>query len=50
MLELCKRCTDSRLRSAAHGDFSYSKDAPALHRQIIQVERRGVHSVQDYAL
>jgi len=21
MLELCKRCTDSRLRSAAHGDF-----------------------------
>ena len=22
MLELCKRCTDSRLRSAAHGDFT----------------------------
>jgi len=22
MLELCKRCTDSRLRSAAEGDFS----------------------------
>jgi len=21
MLELCKRCTDTRLRSAAHGDF-----------------------------
>jgi len=22
MLELCKRCTDSRLRSAAHGDVT----------------------------
>jgi len=22
MLELCKRCTDSRLHSAAHGDFT----------------------------